>query len=362
MCPLSLQSVRGEYADQGGLREIVDIKDEELLDLATQLRIKDKELEEGRARAAVLKARADQMAGEVQRMGEVERRLVVAQDNEAKLQEAMEALEDDLDRLHRENAALKRALRQARGGPADTPGKPNAGVGALSPGPGIDIADMSDVGSPLPLRDAAATHGHGHVAALQAAVQALRADNARLRAEAARRGVAALPSLAVPDNRAVAHAAARATSSVRLLHVCSRRPRGRKGRGGGGVKLTPYRVVHGRCSARMQEVQALAASARVAEVGVGGARIRLQAQRDMLKALHGRSARLLAAGPAPDPDQWCTPPSQFQFQPGAAPIPIPIGRIKMPGDAAAASTPSVPSRSVTLDHASFNALHAVFAM
>jgi hypothetical protein len=133
-----------------------------------------------------------------------------------------------------------------------------------------------------------------------------------------------------------------------------------EGKQGEGVKLTIYRVVDGRCSARTQEVQALAASARVAEVGVGGARIRLQAQRDMLKALHGRSARLLAARAAPDQDQWCTPTSQLQLQRGAAPIPI--GRIKMPGGADADAASSVPSRSVTLDHASFNALHAVFAM
>lgn len=210
-----MQAIRGEFADAGGLREVVDIKEEELLDLATQLRIRDKELEEGRARMAVLKARTDQMLGEVQRIAEVERRLVVAQNNEAKLQEAMEALEDDLDRLHRENANLKRSIRQARGPGGDiTPGKP----GAFRHGPDALPDDMAQ-------REMASEHGHGYgpagqVVALQHAIQALRGENTRLRSEAARRGVSVLPSLPVPDRNAAATITALTMTAVRLVHVC----------------------------------------------------------------------------------------------------------------------------------------------
>ena len=42
---------------------------------------------------------------------ELERRVARGQDTESKLQEALEALEDDLDRLHKENSNLKRMVR-----------------------------------------------------------------------------------------------------------------------------------------------------------------------------------------------------------------------------------------------------------
>lgn len=44
-------------------------------------------------------------------MAELERRIARSQDSESKLKEALEALEDDLDRMHRENANLKRLVR-----------------------------------------------------------------------------------------------------------------------------------------------------------------------------------------------------------------------------------------------------------